>query len=136
MGSGPGDAGTHGLGAVHGGTAANGDESLTVAPVVEPKGGFHVVDGGIGPGLGADGVGNIAPLKGGFQLSGDATADDALIGDDQHTLDVLLGKYDAQFGTAAENFRLPVGQHRQRGPQHRLNRAAVNGFGGIHCSPS
>ena len=75
-------------------------------------------------------------IEGGFQLSGDAAADDALIGDNQHPLNVLFGEHRTQFGAAAEDFRLPVGKNGQCGSQNELNSAAVNGFDGIHCSPS
>ena len=134
--SGPGDPCANGFGTVHGGAAANGNQSLTVVPVIEPQGGLHIGDGGIGPGLGIDGVGNTAPIEGGFQLTGNAAADDAFIGDNQHPLDILFGEHGAQLTAAAEDFRLPVGQHRQRGPQHGLNRAAIECFDGIHFSPS
>ena len=133
---GTGNPSADSFGAVHGGAAANGYQSLTVVPVIEPQGGLHVGNRGIGPGLCVDGVGDAAPIEGVFQLPGDAAADDALVGDNQHPLNVLFGKHGVQLTTAAEDFWLPVGQHRQRGPQCGLKRAAIECFDGIHFSPS
>ena len=62
-----------------------------------------------------------------LQLSGNAG-----VGDNQHPTEGSLLKYGAQFRTAVEHLRLPVGKHRQSDPQYRLNSAAINGFDGIH----
>ena len=122
----------HSLGTVHGGAAANGNQSLAPVTPVQAQCLLHVDHRGIGSGLVIDRIGNVVFVQHRLQLGGNAAADNADVGDNQHSADIFFLKYGAQFPTAVEHLRLPVGKHRQGGSKNGLDTAAVNGFDGIH----
>lgn len=65
-----------------------------------------------------------------------AAADNALVGHYKNTVNVFFFKYGVQRIAAFQNFRFPVGQHRQRSPKKELNGAAITCFDRIHRIPS
>ena len=122
----------HSLGTVHGGAAANGNQGLAPVTPVQAQCLLYVDHRGIGSGLIIDRVGNVVFVQHRLQLGGNGAADDAGVGDNQHSADIFFLKHGAQFPTAVEHLRLPVGKHRQGGSKNGLDTAAVNGFDGIH----
>ena len=114
--SGAGNPCTHSFGAVHGGTAADGDQRLTVLLTVQRQCLLHILNCGIGPGFSVDNVGNIVLLQHRFQMGGNAAADNALVGDDQHPLDGFLVKNGFSIRRSCERSpvpgrEVPAGRH-------------------------
>ena len=132
----PGDARAAGLGAVHAGPAAKGDDGPAAGIQIQPAGGLHVGHGGVGHRIVKDGHANVRFGQGVLQRAGQAVAADALVGDQQHLADVFPRQQLGHALHALQQFWLPVGQKRQRDAEHQLERAAVQFADRIHIHTS
>ena len=89
----PHNAGAHGLGAVHGGTAAEGDEPLAAVFQVEFAGLLHVGHGGVRHRLVVDDAADVSSLQLLLQMGGQAQTVDAGVGDQHDAVDVVLPQH-------------------------------------------
>ena len=96
--------------------------------MVELKGFFDLVDGGVGLGFVVYGVVHARVAQRLFEWCGEAVFHDAAVGYHEHGACVLLRKNGAQIGARANDFGLAVGEHREHGAKADLKDAAVGFF--------
>ena len=132
--TGPHNAGAHGLGAVHGGTAAEGDEPLAAVFQVEPAGLLHVGHGGVRHRLVVDDAADVSSLQLLLQMGGQAQTVDAGVGDQHDAVDVVLPQHGGHAADAFDQFGLTIGQKRQRNAHAQLKNTAINLLGNVHFS--
>ena len=129
-----GDPGAHGLGAVHAGPAAEGDQRLTALPDIHFPGLLHIVDRGVGPGAVIHGAVNAGLRQQGFQGGGAAQTAQVRVRHQQHGSDAVRRQLRRDVRQMLQDRGLPVRPQGDGQPEHRLHRPAHQFFQGIHAS--
>ena len=123
--SGPGSGG---LGTVHGGAAAEPDDSPAIVALIEDKRRLNHGKGGVGKRAVVDGAADAGVFHGLFQGSRQAEIPDGLVRDQQRRGDADLFELLRNVQNGAQLLGHRVGQDRQRGPKRPLIDPAVGSF--------
>ena len=129
---GPHDAGTHGLGTVHGRAAAESDQPLAAVFQVQFPGFLHVGHGGVGHGTVVDHTADMGSLELLFQVGGQAQAMHTGIGDQHDAINAMLPQHGGHTADAFDQFGLAVGQKGQRNAHAQLKSTAENLLDNVH----